>query len=74
MEKLWFSLTTIFWGSGNLLSKSLPIGVLKGRYTLLKGVLKECHSFVNAGVGVGVPLKFLAIGGSGIATQKIKEC
>ena len=74
MEKLWFSLTTIFLGSGNLLSKNLLIGVIKGRHTLLKGVLKECHSFFNAGVEAGVPLKFLAMSGSGSATQKIKEC
>ena len=74
MEKLWFSLTTIFLSFGNSLSKNLVIGVVKGAHTLLKGVLKECHSFFNAGVGAGVPLKFLAISGSGSATQKIKEC
>ena len=74
MEKLWFSLTTIFLSFGNLLSKNLVIGALKGAHTLLKRVLKECHSFFNAGVGAGVPLKFLAMSGSGSATQKIKEC
>ena len=74
MEKLWFNLITIFLAFGNLLSKNLVIGVLKGAHTLLKGVLKECHSFFNAGVGTGVPLKFLAMSGSGSATQKIKEC
>ena len=74
MEKLWFNLITIFLAFGNLLSKNLVIGVLKGAHTLLKGVLKECHSFFNAGVGAGVPLKFLAMSGSGSATQKIKEC
>ena len=74
MEKLWFNLITIFLAFGNLLSKNLVIGVLKGAHTLLKGVLKECHSFFNAGVGARVPLKFLAMSGSGSATQKIKEC
>ena len=48
--------------------------MLKGVHTLLKGVLKEYHSFFNAGVEAGVPLKFLAMSGSGSATQKIKEC
>ena len=72
MEKLLFSLTTIFLSFGNLLSKNLVIGVLKGAHTLLKGVLKECHSFFNT--GVGVPLKFLAMSGSGSATQNKKEC
>ena len=69
----WVSLIKNFLGFGNLLSKNLVIGVLKGVHTLLKGVLKECHSFFNAGVGAGVPLKFLAMSGSGSATQKIKE-
>ena len=71
---LWFSLIKKFLGFGNSLSKNLVIGVLKGVHTLLKGVLKECHSLFNAGVGAGVPLKFLAMSGSGSATQKIKEC
>ena len=71
---LWFSLIKNFLGFGNSLSKNLVIGVLKGKHTLLKGVLKECHSLFNAGVGAGVPLKFLAMSGSGSATQKIKEC
>ena len=57
MEKLWFNLTTIFLSFGNLLSKNLVIGVLKGAHTLLKVVLEECHSFSNAGVGAGVLLK-----------------
>ena len=72
MEKLWFSSTTIFLGFHNLLSKNLVIGVLKGVHTLLNGVLKERHSFFNAGVGAGVPLKFLAMSGSGSATQKTR--
>ena len=74
VENLWFNLITIFLAFGNLLSKNLVIGVLKGAHTLLKGVLKECHSVFNAAVGAGVPLKFLAMSGSGSATQKIKEC
>ena len=36
-------------------------------------MLKECHSIFNSGVGAGVPLKFIAMSGSGSATQKIKE-
>ena len=72
MEKHWFSLSQIFLGFGNLLSKNLVIGVLKRAHPRLKGVLIECHSFFNAGVGAGVPLNFLAMSGS--ATQKMKEC
>ena len=74
MEKLWFSLIVIFLVFGNLNSKNLVIKVLKGAHNLLKGVLKKCHSFFNLGVGAGVPLKFLAVSGSGSATQKIREC
>ena len=59
---------------GNFPSKNLETGVLKRVRTPLKGVLKECHSIFNAGVGVGVPLNLLAVSGSGNATQKIKEC
>ena len=70
MEKLWFSSTTIFLGFHNLLSKNLVIGVLKGAQTLLKGVLKEFHSFFNAGVVAGVPLKYSSMSGNGSATQK----
>ena len=55
-----------------MLYKNLVIGVLKGAHTLLKVVLKECHSFFNTGVGAGVPFKFLAMSGS--ATQKTKDC
>ena len=55
------------------LSKKLAIGVLKRVRTHLKGMLKECHSIFNSGVGAVVPLKFLAMRGSGSATQKIKE-
>ena len=58
----------------NFLSKSWAIGVLKRVRTHLKGVLKECHSILDSGVGAGVPLKFIAMSGSGSATQKIKEC
>ena len=64
----------IFLPFGNFLSKNLEIGVLKRVRTPLKGVLKECHSIFNSGVGAGLPLKFLAMCGSGSATQKIKEC
>ena len=71
---IWFSLIRNFLGFGISLSKNLVIGVLKGVHTLLKGVLKERHSFFNAGVGAGVPIIFLALSGSGSATQKIKEC
>ena len=71
---LWFSLIKKILGFGNSLFKNLVIGVLKGVLTLVKGVLKECHSFFNAEVGAGVPLKFLAMSGSGRATQNIKEC
>ena len=60
--------------NGNFLSKNLVIGVLKRAHTPLKGVLKECHSIFNGGVGAGVPLNLLAVSGSGSATQKIKEC
>ena len=42
----------------------MAIGVLKRVRTHLKGVLKECHSIFNSGVGGGVPLKFLAMSGS----------
>ena len=66
---LWFSLIKNFLGFGNSLSKNLVIGVLKEAHTLLKGVQKECHSFFNAGVGTGVPHKFLAMIGSGSAIQ-----
>ena len=58
----------------NILSKTFAIAVLKRVRTHLKGVLKECHSIFNSGVGAGVPLKFLAMSGSGSATQRIKEC
>ena len=64
----------IFLPFGNFLSKNLEIGVLKRVRTPLKGVLKECHSIFNGGVGAGVPLNLLAVSGSGSATQKIKEC
>ena len=62
---------TYFSRFGNLLSKNLVVRVLNRECTPLKGVLKECHSILNAGVGVGVPLNFLAKSGSGSATQKI---
>ena len=71
VEYFWFNLLLLF---GNFLSKTLVIGVLKRAHTPLKGVLKECHSIFNAGVGAGVPLNFPARSGSGSATQKIKEC
>ena len=74
VEYLWFNLIKFFLSFGNFLSKNLEIGVLKRVRTPLKGVLKECHSIFNSGVGVGVPLKFIAMNGSGSATQKIKEC
>ena len=41
----------LFFPFGNFLSKNLEIGVLKRVHTPLKGVLKECHSIFNAGVG-----------------------
>ena len=63
-----------FLGFRNLLSKILVIVVLKRARTPLKGVLKECHSIFNGGLGAGVPLNLLAVSGSGSATQKIKEC
>ena len=44
--------------------------MLKGVDTLLDGVLKEYHSFFNAGLGAGVPLKFLAKSGSAIQKNK----
>ena len=71
VEYFWFNLIKFF---GNFLSKNLEIGVLKRVRTPLKGVLKECHSIFNGGVGAGVPLNLLAVSGSGSATQKIKEC
>ena len=73
VEYLWFNLI-IFFPFGNFLSKNVEIGVLKRVRTPLKGVLKECHSIFNGGVGAGVPLNLLAVSGSGSATQKIKEC
>ena len=73
VEYLWFNLI-IFLPFGNFLSKNLEIGVLKRVRTPLKGVLKECHSIFNGGVGAGVPLNLLEVSGSGSATQKIKEC
>ena len=48
--------------------------MLKGAHTPLKGVLKECHSIFNAGLGAGVPVNFSAMSDSESATQKIKEC
>ena len=74
VEYFWFNLINFLLLFGNFLSKTLLIGVLKRVHTPLKGVLKECHSIFNAGVVAGVPLKFLAMSGSGSATQKIKEC
>ena len=74
VEYRWFNLINFFLPFSNFLSKNLEIGVLKRVRTPLKGVLKECHSIFNAGVGAGVPLKFLAMSGSESATQKIKEC
>ena len=74
VEFLWFNLINFFLPFGNFLSKNLVIGVLKRARTPLKGVLKECHSIFNGGVGAGVPLNLLAVSGSGSATQKIKEC
>ena len=74
VEYLWFNLIKSFLPFGNFLSKNLEIGVLKRVRTPLKGVLKECHSIFNGGVGAGVPLNLLAVSGSGSATQKIKEC
>ena len=74
VEYLWFNLINFLLLFGNFLSKTLVIGMLKRARTPLKGVLKECHSIFNAGVGVGVPLNFLAVSGSGSATQKRKEC
>ena len=55
MEYFWFNLINFLLLFGNFLSKTLVIGVLKRAHTPLKGVLKECHSIFNA--GVGVPLK-----------------
>ena len=72
VEYLWFNLIKLFLPFGNFLSKNLGIGVLKRVCTPFKGVLKECHSIFNGGVGAGVPLNLLAVSGS--ATQKIKEC
>ena len=72
VEYFWFNLINFLLLFGNFLSKILVIGVLKRARTPLKGVLKECHSIFNAGVGAGVPLNLLAVSGS--ATQKIKEC
>ena len=74
VEYLWFNLINFLFPFGNFLSKNLEIGVLKRVRTPLKGVLKECHSIFNGGVGAGVPLNLLAVSGSGSATQKIKEC
>ena len=74
VEYFWFNLINFLLLFGNFLSKTLVIGVLKRARTPLKGVLKECHSIFNAGVGAGVPLNFLAMSGSESATQKIKEC
>ena len=74
VEYFWFNLINFLLLFGKFLYKNLVIGVLKRARTPLKGVLKECHSIFNAGVGAGVPLNFLAMSGSGSATQKIKEC
>ena len=74
MEYFWFNLINFLLLFGNFLSKTLLIGVLKRARTPLKGVLKECHSIFNAGVGAGVPLNFLAMSGSGSANQKMIEC
>ena len=57
VEYFWFNLINFLLLFGNFLSKTLVIGVLKRAHTPLKGVLKECHSIFNAGVGAGVPLK-----------------
>ena len=73
-EYFWFNLINFLLLFGNFLSKTLVIGVLKRARTPLKGVLKECHSIFNAGVGAGVPLNLLAVSGSESANQKIKEC
>ena len=74
VEYLWFNLIKLLLPFGNFLSKNLEIGVLKRVRTPLKGVLKECHSIFNGGVGAGVPLNLLAVSGNGSATQNIKEC
>ena len=74
VEYFWFDQIKFFLLFGNFLSKNLEIGVLKRVRIPLKGVLKECHSIFNGGVGAVVPLNLLAVSGSGSATQKIKEC
>ena len=70
VEYLWFNLIKFFLPFGNFLSKNLEIGVLKRVRTPLKGVLKECHSIFNEGVGAGVPLNLLAVSGVGVPLKK----